>query len=197
MIDALFKPQMDRLWAPLGRWAARLGLSPNAVTGLSVLLCAGNAAAYVWHGHAQAFAVGLLAFEALDNVDGALARATQRCTAFGSYLDAVADRYKDAMAFMAVGVVTQLWLACCVGMAGAMLVSYTQARAQAEATHRARAERIAPLFERLERVLLLAFGLLCSGIPGVLLATLWVGAALAHLTALQRIHAAARALAVR
>lgn len=199
VLDALFKPHMDRLWAPIGQLAARLGLTPNRVTYLSLLLCGVNALSFTLHQRPLVFALGLLLFEALDNVDGALARATHACTPFGSYLDAVTDRYKDAFAVLAVGVVTELWLACGVLLAGSLLVSYTQARAQAQGAH-ASLGGVLPMFERLERVVTLALGLIAahfcqaSTAAMVTAGVLWGSALMTHATALQRIWGARRAL---
>ncbi|MFC4063748.1 DUF5941 domain-containing protein [Actinoplanes subglobosus] len=100
--DDFFTTYAVSTWSPhLTRLAARLRLSPAAVTGLSVLFAAG-AALLFW----QASRVGLvlggvllyLGF-VLDCVDGQLARYTRRFDAFGGWLDTMADRAKEYMVY--------------------------------------------------------------------------------------------------
>jgi len=74
-------------WAlVLTRIAARLGVSPNAVTALGASLCV-IATILFWHGHYWAgMAVGL-AFMVLDTVDGKLARCTITSSPSGNIFD--------------------------------------------------------------------------------------------------------------
>lgn len=74
-------------WAfHLTRLAARLGLSPNAVTTIGALLCALAGLAF-WHGwYWSGIAAGIV-FMVLDTVDGKLARCTIRSSWWGNVLD--------------------------------------------------------------------------------------------------------------
>lgn len=117
-----------------------------------------------------------------DMLDGSLARATGETTRFGSFIDSVTDRYSECFIFgglawhYAASPVLMLVLA---GLTGSLLVSYTRARAESLI------ERCEiGIAERPERMILLMLGCL----PGLMVPALWVIAALAHLTALQRIH---------
>ena len=100
--DGFFTTFLVSSWSPaLAALAARLGLSPDAVTWLSML--AGVLAAL-------AFAVGTLPFAVvgalllqwafvLDCVDGQLARYTRRFSARGAWLDAIFDRGKEYVVY--------------------------------------------------------------------------------------------------
>lgn len=157
MLDGLWKDRQDRFWDRLGRLVARTGLTPDQVTWLSLLLVLANCAAYLWHRDPLVFGLLLGLLELGDNLDGALARVTGRCTRWGAYLDAVTDRYKELAAFGAVAQVSGHWGLCFACLGGALLTSYNKARAGMEVPI-----QNAPwpeLFERFERLLLLVVGL--------------------------------------
>ncbi|MEU9890390.1 CDP-alcohol phosphatidyltransferase family protein [Sphaerisporangium sp. NPDC051011] len=90
----------------LVRAAARLGLSPNAVTGLSVGL-AGMAAVAFSSGQRRALVAGAvllyLSF-VLDCVDGQLARYTRMFSPLGAWLDATFDRVKEYVVYVGLAV---------------------------------------------------------------------------------------------
>jgi phosphatidylglycerophosphate synthase len=83
------------------RWAARLGLSPAAVTAGSLLLAMFAAGAYAVGSRPALIAGGVLLYAAfvLDCVDGQLARYTRRFSAFGGWLDTMADRAKEYLVY--------------------------------------------------------------------------------------------------
>jgi phosphatidylglycerophosphate synthase len=84
------------------RLAARLGLTPNAVTGMSVGLAA-IAAIWFSDGHRTGLVVGAAALYlsfVLDCVDGQLARYTRRFSPLGGWLDAICDRAKEYMVYV-------------------------------------------------------------------------------------------------
>ncbi len=84
------------------RMAARLGLTPNAVTGLSVGLAALAAVAFsAGERRAQlAGAVLLYLSFVLDCVDGQLARYTRMFSPLGAWLDATFDRVKEYLVYV-------------------------------------------------------------------------------------------------
>ncbi|WP_214408716.1 CDP-alcohol phosphatidyltransferase family protein [Sphaerisporangium fuscum] len=90
----------------LVRLAARLGLTPNAVTGLSVGL-AGLAAVAFSAGERRAQVAGaallFLSF-VLDCVDGQLARYTRTFSPLGAWLDATFDRVKEYVAYAGLAI---------------------------------------------------------------------------------------------
>jgi phosphatidylglycerophosphate synthase len=88
----------------LVRWAARLGLSPTAVTGLSVVLALVAAAGYATGDRPAMVAGSLLLYASfvLDCVDGQLARYRRMFSAFGGWLDTMADRFKEYVVYAAL-----------------------------------------------------------------------------------------------
>lgn len=89
MFDPLLRTVKDRVLHPVAR-AAGAGVSPNAVTVLTLLVGLGAAAALVME--ATAWALGLwLLNRVMDGLDGALARLHGRQTDFGGYLDILCD----------------------------------------------------------------------------------------------------------
>jgi phosphatidylglycerophosphate synthase len=83
------------------RAAARLGLSPTAVTWLSVLLAVLAALAFGQASRPAMIAGGILLYLGfvLDCVDGQLARYTRTFGAFGGWLDTMADRGKEYVVY--------------------------------------------------------------------------------------------------
>jgi phosphatidylglycerophosphate synthase len=101
----------------LARWAARRGLSPAAVTAASVGLAALAAGAFAIASRPAMVSGAVLLYAAfvLDCVDGQLARYARRFSAFGGWLDTMADRAKEYLVYagLAAGAATA------VGAAGA------------------------------------------------------------------------------
>lgn len=89
MLDSKLRPLIDPPLNAAGRWIARNGIGPNAVTlaGLVPGLAAGLAVA---SGHFLVALGLILVNRLLDGLDGAVARATRQSD-FGGYLDIVAD----------------------------------------------------------------------------------------------------------
>ena len=107
--DDFFATYFVSTWSPwLTRLAARCGISPSAVTVLSV--CAAVVAAVLFGvGGRPALVLGAILLYlgfVLDCVDGQLARYTRRFSAFGGWLDTIADRAKEYIVYagLAVGV---------------------------------------------------------------------------------------------
>ncbi len=191
----MFKDQMDRFWDHFGRVVAKTGLTPNMVTGAGIVLCAANALAFPWHQNFVVFGLLVAAIELLDNVDGAVARVTETSTLYGSYLDAVTDRYKDFFILFSIAWVTGAWVPCMLAIAGSMITSYNAARAaQLGAQDDGGQGGLPDLFERLERIATICVGVVFTGfLPNdlffghdLLWAVLWLVAILTHVTAVQR-----------
>ncbi len=193
MIDALYKPQLDRFWDRAGARLARAGVTPNAVTLAALALALANCAAFVWHRDTLVFGLCLALVECLDSVDGAVARMGGRSSRAGAFLDAASDRYKDVLPLFALGFVSREWALCFAAATGALLVSYGHARGLASGV-RAEPQGLPDLFERTERVALLCLGLVLSPlVPAPLLfgrdllfLTLCALALVNHATAAQR-----------
>lgn len=174
-----------RLTDPIVLVLARLGVSPNHLT---VLGFAGNVGAAVLAARGEFLFAGavMLVASALDLLDGALARATDRASSFGAIFDSVLDRMSEAallagLAFYYAGRgEREETILCFAALTGSLLVSYVRARAQGEGF-----DLRDGWFTRAERVILLGGGLIISQVR----IALWVLAVMANLTALQRLYA--------
>ncbi len=127
-----------RLSIPISRWLVRhTSLTPNQITigvfGLTVLA----ALLFCQGAGFPAILAGLLAQVAsiLDGCDGEVARLRHMHTPFGAWLDAVLDRWADALlvAGMACGAwrmlgQPQVWLLGFLALAGSFAISYSEAR---------------------------------------------------------------------
>ncbi len=168
---------------------SRLGVTPNMLT---LLGFAGNVGAAVLAADGRFLAAGIvmLAFSALDFLDGSLARATGRATPFGSVFDATMDRLSEAAVLFGL-----LWffsdrgareeeLLIFAAVVASMMVSYLRARAEVIGL-----KLRDGLFTRTERVLLLGGGLILHDAldENVLTPVLWALALTAGFTTLQRL----------
>jgi CDP-diacylglycerol--glycerol-3-phosphate 3-phosphatidyltransferase len=173
-------------WAvdPIARTLAALGLTPNGLTFLGLVLNIGAAyllylGEFFWGGLAVAFA------NAFDALDGALARQTGKVSTFGAFWDSTIDRYSEASLYFGLAAYflrtaqSHLVLLAFAAAIGSLLVSYTRARAEGVGV-----ECKEGLLTRVERTLLLVVFLLVQRID----IGLWVLVVLAHLTAWQRIY---------
>lgn len=170
---------------PLARLLARTGLTPNAITviGFGGALAAAILAA---RGEFLAGGIVMLAAAAFDTMDGLLARATGRVTAFGGVLDSLFDRLSEAAVlggllfyFADRGDVEESVLAFAAAV-GSLLTSYMRARAEA-----AGLQLREGLFTRPERVIVLGIGLIIDQAR----IALWIVAALANFTVFERLFA--------
>jgi phosphatidylglycerophosphate synthase len=168
---------------PLVNLLAAAGVTPNALT-LAGALGNGGAAFLAARGEFLAAGIVMLAASSLDFLDGALARATGKATAFGSVFDAVMDRVSEGAVLFGLlyyfsdrgGREEELLIFAAV--VTSFLVSYTRARAEVIGV----ALRDG-LFGRAERVLLLGIGLIVDQVT----IALWVLAVAAGATVLQRL----------
>ncbi len=201
MVMSRYKKSLNRGLEPLAKWLSRCGVSPTALT---VGGLAGGMAVCVWFVRTRAilpFCLAILAVGSCDALDGAVARASGRATKFGAYLDAVCDRYLEAIVACSVAYVTGYWLLTMIVLAGSLLVSYTKARAAMEVA--VSNQEWPDLMERTERDILFIAGLALGTAPWRPLGrdlfwwTLITLALLIHLTVLQRILRARRLIAAR
>src|SRR5258707_1394037 len=171
---------------------AQTRLTPNQLTAAGASLCLGasilvylenrHELLFFWLG-ATAFMVGSI----LDILDGALARAGDKATPFGAFVDSTTDRMGEAAMLGAIGLVLirhghEFALgATFAAVAGSFLVSYTRARAEALGLR-----GDVGISSRAERVVIISAGLVLA--PwGVLPWAIYVLAASAWVTVLQRV----------
>src|SRR5919199_943993 len=141
----------------------RLGLTPNALTVIGSLLTA-SVGLLVAQGWFVAAAICLWLFSATDTLDGALARATNRVSVFGAFLDSVCDRYAEAAVFFGLvwwyqSAADTLGIALSyLALVGSLMVSYARARAEGVGLQAAEVG----WFQRPERIIALGLGLLAA-----------------------------------
>ncbi|SEG90861.1 CDP-alcohol phosphatidyltransferase [Thermomonospora echinospora] len=90
----------------IAKLAARIGLTPNMVTSLSMAISVGAAVAFAM-GTRTGMVVGAVLYYfafVFDCVDGQLARYTRRFSTFGAWLDATFDRAKEYTVFAGLAV---------------------------------------------------------------------------------------------
>jgi CDP-diacylglycerol--glycerol-3-phosphate 3-phosphatidyltransferase len=180
-----------RGWAsPLASTLASLGIRANTLTVVGLLLNI-LAAMMLAAGHFTTGGLVFLVFNALDFLDGAVARLTGTASDFGAFLDSVVDRYSEAVIFLGLG----WWYVVDANPAGAMVTSAALVGSLMVSYTRARAEGLGyacevGLLPRPERTVLLGLGMIASGLldaPRLFFFILIALAALTNLTALQRI----------
>lgn len=184
MISELIGARIRNYTLRLGEILARLGLTPNTVTAIGLVLNL-LVAAILARGELQLAGVMLLIASGFDMLDGAVARATGSVTKFGGFLDSTLDRYSESIVYGGVLIyllnTSDFYAGAILVFAattGSLLISYARARAEA-AGFRASVGLLA----RPERVLVLVIGLL----TGQLVAALWILAIGTHLTVVTRI----------
>jgi CDP-diacylglycerol--glycerol-3-phosphate 3-phosphatidyltransferase len=182
---------MVRSWAaPLTRALAALGIQANSLTVIGLLLNI-LAAMLLAAGHFTWGGLFFLVFNAMDFLDGAVARLTGTASDFGAFLDSVVDRYSEAVIFLGLA----WWymgdgnrvgaLVTYAALLGSLMVSYTRARAEGLGY----ACEVG-LLPRPERIVLLGLGMIASGVleaPKLFFFILLALAILTNLTAVQRI----------
>ncbi|GEL18103.1 phosphatidylinositol phosphate synthase [Pseudonocardia asaccharolytica] len=196
MLNLHARARVNRLLDPVGRWLVGRGMTPDAVT---VAGTVGSVAAALWflpRGQLVAGAWVVTAFVLFDLVDGAMARARGRCTAFGAVLDSTCDRIADGALFaglawwcLGVGEQRLVGVAALICLVTGQLISYIKARAEAEGL---RAD--GGLVERAERLIVALLGTFLEGVgvPYALAVALWLLAAASLWTAGQRMVATYR-----
>lgn len=146
----------------VARLPARVGVSPDLLTGVAVLVSVGAAALAWLGGHWLVLAaVAVVVSGLLDNLDGAVALLTGRSTRWGYVLDSTVDRVSD------LAYVGALWLAgapaevCVAGGALMFLQEFVRARAGAAGMSEV---GVITVWERPTRVIVTAAFLLCAGL---------------------------------
>jgi CDP-diacylglycerol--glycerol-3-phosphate 3-phosphatidyltransferase len=195
MFSRLIQQRARQFVAAIVRPLARLGITPNMVTLLGLILSIVTAvvlaSGYVVAGGAFVLFAGIF-----DMFDGAMARVRNAATTFGAFLDSTLDRYSESIilggllyyALQRPGLHEALWpfpneqqwmiVFIFAAAVGSLMVSYAKARAEGLGL-----ECKTGLLARPERVVILAIGLLTG-------TTIWALALLAilsHVTAIERI----------
>jgi CDP-diacylglycerol--glycerol-3-phosphate 3-phosphatidyltransferase len=161
-----------------------MGIHPSALTFLGLLFSLAAAGAYA-KGYFPLGGILFLVAGLCDMTDGPVARATGKGSAFGAFLDSSIDRYSEILIYLGLGAyfvrAQQIeWVAVFLAFSGSLMVSYTRARAEGLGE-----ECRVGWIQRPERLaILILASLLGVRVTGW---SLWLLAALSHLTAAQRI----------
>ena len=187
---------------PIARMFGRVGLTPNALTVIGLLIAgvAAVAAAYqLW------LAAGLLVIfgGVFDMFDGALARATGTTSRFGAFLDSTLDRAGEGVVYLGViaglgaaGIANGAILAA-AAMAAAFMVSYTRAKSEGLGYAPGSGMANVGVAPREVRIAILTFGLIASGLVGGPSNNAWLQLSLGAITLLATITTIQRIVAVR
>lgn len=159
---------------PLVKMMVKIGLTPNIVTTVGLVLNMGVAVIFVigaedgnrgdlsyvgWAGALILFA-GLF-----DMLDGQVARLGNMSSTFGALYDSVLDRYSELVMFLGICyyLVAHHYflssLSAFIAMIGSMMVSYTRARSEGLGV-----ENKGGLMQRPERVVLMGLSAVCCGL---------------------------------
>ncbi len=183
MFDGHLRFITDRAVKPIGNGLSRLGVRPDHLTILGLVMSVA-AAVTIGSGHLFIGFLVLVASALPDLFDGAVAKAGQSSSIRGAFFDSTADRVTDA--FLLAGIAWHLqatrggqahMLAFAI-LAVSTLISYTRAKAEIYGL-----DAKGGLMERAERIIVLCVGLVISQL---LVPVLWVMLVLSTITAIQR-----------
>lgn len=182
-----------RLIDPVADLFVRAGVHPNTITAFGTA-CTVAASVIFGMGHIRTagWFLGLTAL--FDVLDGTVARRSGKASTFGAFLDSTLDRLADGAVFVGLATFyalsvehgsTLMMLVCMSGLIGALMTSYTRARAEPLGI-----DAKVGMVQRPERVVLLSapqafFGLALGG--WVLRAVVFIITIGAWITVIQRI----------
>ena len=169
------------------RLLSKTGITPNILTIIGFIVTLGAAVLILTENQ---FAAGFVVIVAgfFDMLDGALARTTNRVTKFGGILDSTLDRLSEAAVMVGLlivfginGSIPGIWITS-IALVSSLMVSYIRSRAES-----AGIDCEVGIFTRPERIVILALGLLLSGINNALLISLGIISFFSVITVIQRI----------
>lgn len=185
----------DYVELPVARLMERVGLTPNLVTLIGLLIAVGGAW-LVAVGQWWAGGIVVLFGGVFDMFDGALARMTGRASKFGALLDSVVDRVSEAVALfgvLAFYLISDNDVGAALAYAaiiGSLMVSYMRARSEGLGI-----ECKVGVMTRPERVAAIGFGLIAAHwLPVVMPVVLGTIGALTAFTAVHRLIHTSRAI---
>ena len=193
-ILARFRAQYEQITIPLGHLCLRLGLTPDALTLISLII-GGVAAFAIARGAFLGGIAMILLMGVADMLDGATARAGGTANPYGTVLDHVVDRYAEFMILLGVmlsGAVAPGW--AMFALFGMVMASYVRARAESTGLV---ASCNVGFAGRQEKFVLLMIGLFLQPFFPAFKLLQWTVIAIgavSHLTAVQRLLYARRVI---
>lgn len=159
------------LLTPVAVGLGRLGLTPNALTVIGFGIACVAALLAAWQ---QWLAAGLLVVfgGVFDLFDGALARATNRVSNLGAFMDSVFDRWGEGVVYVGIiagslaGGFTAGTILAGTAMASAFMVSYTRAKSESLGFTPGSGMANVGLAPREVRIAILTIGLVLTGWAG-------------------------------
>ncbi|MHC1741334.1 MAG: CDP-alcohol phosphatidyltransferase family protein [Anaerolineaceae bacterium] len=182
-LEGVLRKTFKGILDPIAAFLLKIGLTPNSVTILGVILSCG-VAVLIGFGYITWAGILILVAAPMDALDGSMARLKGITSDFGAFLDSVTDRYSEMIilgGLLVYYLQKSNTLACILvflAAVGSIMVSYSKARAESLGF-----SAKVGILTRVERVLVLAPCLIFN-IPIV---ALWILAVLGNFTALQRI----------
>ncbi len=164
---------------PLVKGLIKIGLTPNAVTAIGLLLNIGVAIIFIVGGERGnrgdlsyvGWAGGLVLFAGLfDMLDGQVARLGNMSSVYGALLDSVLDRYSELIMFLGICyylVAHHYFISSIfafIALIGSMMVSYTRARSEGLGI-----QNKGGLMQRPERVILVGVAAIACGIAATII----------------------------
>lgn len=206
LVSPELRARIRGLMTPIAIGLGRLGLTPNALTVIGFLIAC---VAAVIAGLQAWLAAGFLVIfgGVFDLFDGALARATNRVSKVGGFMDSTFDRWGEGVVYVGIAAggqaagVNAVAILSAIAMTSAFMVSYTRAKAESLGFAPGRGMANVGLAPREVRLVILTVGLVWAGIAGVspnssggvvLEVALGLIAVLATITTIQRIVATLR-----
>ncbi len=171
---------------PVGVWLGAMGLTPNMITTVSLMI---SACAGVAYGERMPLlgALGLIMSGVVDMFDGAVARATGKTTRFGAVYDHVLDRYAEFFVLVGIGIGGLAnWVLVIFCLFGMIMASFTRAKAESVGGLKSCTVGVA---ERQEKIILLLLGSIFESLtPLALPFCVIIVGILSHITVIQRLH---------
>ena len=174
---------------PFAKIFIKLGFTPDSITLLGTFGVVVVSVIFLAQGQFLIGSFLFMLFVGLDAVDGTVARLLNRNSKWGAFFDSVLDRIADgavlgslAFYFASENNVTYFVLSL-ISLVASEIVSYTKARAEGLGLN-----CDTGLAERPERVIVVVAGTFLAGIGinWMLLASIWVLAAISVITVIQR-----------
>jgi CDP-diacylglycerol--glycerol-3-phosphate 3-phosphatidyltransferase/archaetidylinositol phosphate synthase len=174
------RERYQRVMMPVGRVIAKTGITPNMITGLTLIIALITAWIF-YQGHLLLGLMVLVLTVVLDMFDGAVARAAGLSSRFGATFDHTLDRYAEYLFMLGLmmGPVAVTWPYPLGGsfipwfwgffsLFGMIMASFTRAKAESVGGMKSCTVGIA---ERQEKLLLQIAGILLLAIPST---NIWI-----------------------